>query len=93
MHTIKCTVRPSSYADRFFATWITAHNRHTDQRVAPELTKTESAVATLFSRDWRVRDIAQHLGIVHNTVRYHLSGTYKKLGISKRVQLSDFLLR
>lgn len=82
----------SKYADRYFSSWITVHNSHTDQLVAPGLTKMESTVATLFSRGWSVKEIAKHLGISGNTVKHHLSGAYKKLGVNKREQLRDFLL-
>lgn len=83
----------SKYADRYFSSWIVIHNSNTDQRIAPGLSKMESTVATLFSRGWSVKDIAQHLNVSINTVKYHLSGTYQKLGVNKREQLRDFLLR
>lgn len=83
----------SKYADRYFSNWITIHNSHTDQQVAPGLTKMESTVATLFSRGWSVKDIAHHLGVSSNTVKQHLSETYQKLGVNRREQLRDFLLR
>ena len=83
----------SKYADRYFSNWITIHNRHTAQRVAPGLSKMESTVATLFSRGWNVKDVAQHLNVSHNTVKRHLFKTYQKLGVNKREQLRDYLLR
>ena len=83
----------SEYADHYFSSWITIHNSNTDQRVAPGLTKMESTVATLFSRGWSVRDIAEHLNVSNNTVKRHLSATYKKLGVNKREQLRDYLPR
>lgn len=83
----------SNYADRFFSSWITIHNSHTDQQVAPGLTKMESTVATLFSRGWSVKDIARHLDVSSNTVKQHLSVTYQKLGVNRREQLCDLLLR
>ena len=83
----------SKYADRYFSNWITIHNNHSDQHVAPGLSKMESTVATLFSRGWRIKEIAQHLVVSNNTVKCHLSATYQKLGINKREQLRDFLLR
>ena len=83
----------SKYADRYFSNWITIHNSHTDQQVAPGLTKMESTVATLFSRGWSVKEIAHHLGVSNNTVKQHLSETYQKLGVNRREQLRDFLLR
>lgn len=83
----------SEYADRYFSTWITIHNSNTDQRVAPGLSKMEYTVATLFSRGWSVRDIAEHLLVSNNTVKCHLSATYKKLGVNRREQLCDYLPR
>ena len=83
----------SKYADRYFSNWITIHNSHTDQQVAPGLSKMESTVATLFSRGWSINDIARHLDVSNNTVKYHLSETYKKLGVNRREQLRDYLLR
>ena len=83
----------SKYADRYFSNWITIHNSNTDQIVAPGLTKMESTVATLFSRGWSVKEIANHLDVSTNTVKQHLSETYQKLGVNKREQLRDYLLR
>ena len=83
----------SKYADRYFSNWITIHNSNTDQTVAPGLTKMESTVATLFSRGWSVKEIANHLDVSTNTVKQHLSETYQKLGVNKREQLRDYLLR
>ena len=83
----------SKYADRYFSNWITMHNSHTDQQVAPGLTKMESTVATLFSRGWSVKEIANHMDISIHTVKQHLSAAYLKLGVNKREQLRDYLLR
>ena len=83
----------SKYADRYYSSWITMHNSNTDQPVAPGLTKMESTVATLFSRGWSVKDIALHMGISTHTVKQHLSETYQKLGVNRREQLRDYLLR
>ena len=83
----------SKYADRYFSSWIAIHNNHTDQWVASELTKMEFTVATLFSRGWSVKDIAQYLNVSHNTVKRHLSATYQKLGVNKRKQIRNYLLK
>ena len=83
----------SDYADRFFSTWIDIHNSQTDRHIATGLTKMESTVATLFSRGWSVEDIARHLNVSKNTVKSHLSATYQKLGVNRREELQDYLLR
>lgn len=83
----------SDCADRYFSAWIDMHNSHSEQYVAPGLTKMESTVTMLFSRGWSVEAIARHLDISKNTVKSHLSATYHKLGVNNREQLRDYLLR
>jgi DNA-binding CsgD family transcriptional regulator len=53
-------------------------------RIAP-LSTLESAVVALASSGFVTKEIAAHLGISINTVKYHLTNIYRKLGVKSRV--------
>lgn len=51
----------------------------------PRLSRHEFAVITLVSSDRTTKEIAADLGISINTVKYHLTNIYRKLGAHSRV--------
>ena len=51
------------------------------------LTPTESEVAVLLAEGRSVRDIAAAMGRSYGTVRWHIKQIFKKLGISRQVEL------
>lgn len=61
--------------------------------MADNLTATEFAVAMLTAQGWTGREIAAHMDISPNTVKRHLAGIKKKLGISNRKELKQYMLR
>ena len=77
---------------RFSAGWRRIHNPETGDDVADNLTTTEFAVCMLAVRDWSNQDIAQHLHISLATVKRHLSNSMRKLNISQRRDLKQFML-
>jgi DNA-binding NarL/FixJ family response regulator len=56
-----------------------------------ELTATERRVAELAAAGLANKEIAQALVVTVNTVEFHLSNTYAKLGIRSRAQLAERL--
>ncbi|WP_243142169.1 helix-turn-helix transcriptional regulator [Flintibacter sp. KGMB00164] len=47
----------------------------------------------LAARDWNNPDIAEHLHISVATVKRHLSVAMKKLGVARRGDLEQFMLK
>ena len=78
---------------RFSWGWRRIHNLDTGHDVADNLTTTEFAVAMLTAQDWTGREIAAHMNISPNTVKRHLAEIKKKLGISNRNELKQYMLR
>lgn len=78
---------------RFSYGWRRVHNPETGEEVADNLTTMEFTVAMLACRGWGNDEIAAHMGVSRGTVKNHLSSVYAKLGIEKRSQLKDYMLR
>ena len=77
---------------RFSAGWRRIHNPSTADDVADNLTTTEFAVCMLASRDWSNAEIAEHMGFSVNRVKECLSNAFRKLGVSSRKDLAQFML-
>lgn len=78
---------------RFSAGWRRIHNPVAEETVADNLTTTEFAVSMLAARDWTNQEIGAHLGVSANTVKSCLSSSFRKLGISRRRDLQQYMLR
>ena len=78
---------------RFSSGWRRVHNPLTGHDVADDLTTTEFAIAMLAARDWTNREIAEHLKISANTVKSHISEAMKKLNVSARKELKQYMLQ
>jgi DNA-binding NarL/FixJ family response regulator len=52
------------------------------------LTRRELEVLRLVSRGWTNRTVARTLWVTDETVKFHLSNIYRKLGVSNRVEAS-----
>lgn len=78
---------------RFSAGWRRVHNSATAETVADNLTTTEFVVSMLAARGWTNQEIGAHLDISANTVKSYLTSSFRKLGISKRQELGQFMLR
>ena len=59
---------------------------------AKGLTEREFLVADLVSRGLSNKEIANQLFITEKTVKFHLTNTYKKMGVKSRAQLIVFCL-
>lgn len=77
---------------RFSWGWRQVHNPDTGHEVADNLTTTEFSVAMLTAQGWTSREIAAHMNISPNTVKRHLVEIKKKLGISNRKELKQYML-
>ena len=78
---------------RFSWGWWHIYNPDTGHDVADSLATTEFAVAMLTAQGWTGREIAAHMDISPNTVKRHLVEIKKKLGISNRNELKQYMLR
>ena len=78
---------------RFSAGWRKVHNPDTGEDVADNLTTTEFSAAMLAARGWTNQEIGAHMNISPNTVKKHLSTVMQKLGISRRQDLKQYMLR
>lgn len=78
---------------RFSSGWRSVHNPMTGHDVADDLTTTEFAIAMLAARNWTTQEIAEHLDISANTVKTHISEAMKKLKVSSRKDLGQYMLR
>ena len=78
---------------RFSWGWRRIHNPDTGHDVADNLTTTEFSVAMLTAQGWTGREFAAHMNISPNTVKRHLAKIKKKLGISTRNELKQYMLR
>jgi DNA-binding NarL/FixJ family response regulator len=52
------------------------------------LTRRELEVLRLVSRGWTNRTVARTLWVTDETVKFHLSNIYRKLGVSNRAEAS-----
>lgn len=77
---------------RFSSGWRAIHNPVTGNEVADDLTTTEFTCAMLAARGWTNIEIAQHLSISGNTVKTHISNAMRKLNISTRKALKQYML-
>lgn len=77
----------------FSSGWRKIHNPATGEKVANELTTTEFAVAMLAARGWTNQEIAFHMNISPNTVKWHLSRAMDRLRVSRRLDLKDYMLQ
>lgn len=73
--------------------WMQVYNKVTQNTVTDQLTTTEFSIAMLASRDWSNQEIADYMGISINTVKHYLSDIYLKVGVKKRSELKDFVLK
>ena len=78
---------------RFSWGWRRVHNPVTGHDVADDLTTTEFALAMLVARNWTNQEIAQYLNLSVNTVKHHLSKAMKKLNVSHRKDLKQYMLQ
>ena len=78
---------------RFSAGWRRDHNPATQETIADNLTTTEFAVSMLAARKWTNKEISIHLDVSENIVKSYLASAFRKLGISRRQDLEQYMLK
>ncbi len=78
--------------ERFADGWRSIHNTLAKKTVTVVLTPNEFSIAMLYSRGWRVSEIAQHLELSERTVKRIISDIYEKLDITGRAELNKYML-
>ena len=77
---------------QFSAGWRKVHNPDTGDHVADNLSTSEFTAAMLVARGWTNQEIADHLRLSPNTVKWYISNAMNTLGIQHRQDLKDFML-
>lgn len=79
-------------AKNYGKSWRSVHNETMNKTVADNLTTTEFVVATLYYRDWRIKEIADHMNLSEKTIKNYLQIIYQKLGINGKKGLEEFMM-
>ena len=92
--TVRAFIGMSGFADRARSELLATGERARKRTVATQLdlTPQEMRISELASQGATNQDIAGQLFISINTVEYHLSKVYRKLGIRSRTQLASAYL-
>ena len=73
--------------------WTEVHNPQSQDKVTNLLTPYEFALAMMAAKGKSNQEIADYLNISINTVKAYLSIVYQKVGISKRSELKNYLVK
>lgn len=71
--------------------WMKIHNPDSVNKVTDRLSPYEFSLAMMAARGKNNRQIADYMQISINTVKYHLSDIYLKVGVSNRKELGKYL--
>lgn len=72
--------------------WYNIYNRRNKGSVSLELTPTEFTVAMLYTRNWRIKEIAAHMELSERTIMNYLQVIYEKLHINGKKELHKYIL-
>ncbi len=78
---------------QYNSSWIEIYNQNVDTPVADNLTNIEFTIAMLYSRNWRVKEIASHLHLSERTVTNYISYIYDKLHINSKKELEKYMFK
>ena len=70
-----------------------AHRQVVEGAIADRLTSREIEVLRLLASHYENDEIARHLGLTTGTVKIHVHHVYRKLGVSGRQELLEYLKR
>lgn len=73
--------------------WYKKHNLATGNTVAENLTNMEFTVAMLYNRNWRIKEIADHMQLSERTIKNYLQVVYEKLGINGKKGLEQYMMK
>ncbi len=82
-----------SMAKQYNLSWHEVYNDKNEQSVASNLTHIEFTVAMLYSRSWRVKEIAAHMELSERTITNYITVIYDKLGINGKKELEKYMLK
>ena len=71
--------------------WMQIHNPDSVNKVTDRLSPYEFSIAMMAARGKSNQEIAEYLHISVNTVKFHLSGIYQKVGVTNRRDLKNHL--
>lgn len=71
--------------------WMKIHNPDSVNKVTDRLSPYEFSIAMMAARGKGNQEIADYLRISVNTVKFHLSGIYQKVGVTNRRDLKNHL--
>lgn len=80
-------------AKEFNESWYRVYNENSHLKVAENLTPTEFTVAMLYSRNWRAKEIAEHMELSERTIMNYITIVYDKLQINSKKELCGYMLR
>ncbi len=82
-----------SATKHFNNSWYKIHNNDTEDLVADNLTTTEFTIAMLYNRNWRIKEIAEHMDLSERTIKNYLQIIYEKLCINGKKGLSQYMMK
>ena len=80
------------YSKQYNESWFSIYNNQSGNVVADNLTHIEFTIAMLYSRNWRVKEIASHMELSERTITNYIQIIYEKLHINSKKQLEEFML-
>lgn len=78
--------------ESFSGSWRYIHNEINNKITTVSLTPNEFSVAMLYSRGWKITEIATHLQLSERTVKRIVSDIYEKLDITSKAELSKYMI-
>ncbi len=78
---------------QYNSSWYEVYNKKSERAVATNLTNVEFTIAMLYSRNWRVKEIAAHMNLSERTITNYISYIYDKLQINSKKDLEKYMLR
>ncbi len=89
MSTVRREIHTGNAGTYSGGTRVELAGRTRRRRTGPGgLTRREIEVLHLVSRGWTNRAVARTLWVTDETVKFHLSNIYRKLGVSNRIEAS-----
>lgn len=82
-----------SFAKQYNTSWFEVYNQKNETPVASNLTHTEFTIAMLYSRNWKVKEIAEHMELSERTIMNYITFIYDKLQINGKKELEKFMLK
>lgn len=73
--------------------WMKIHNPNSVNKVTDRLSPYEFSLAMLAVKNKSNQEIADYMHISINTVKFHLSNIYQKVGVSNRSELAKYMNR